>query len=251
MGTIGGGNHFAEIQTVEKVLDAGAFQSLALDKQQLVILVHSGSRGLGESILRTHVDQHAGNGVEADSFAAKVYLDNHDFAVRWAKANRELIAHRFATALGAEANGLWDGCHNSITRQELDGEFVWLHRKGAVSAESDIVVISGSRGSLSYLVKPTGDGVSHAWSLAHGAGRKWMRSAARQRMRERFSVNELVQTRLGGRVICEERDLLYEEAPEAYKNIEDVIADLVAAGLVSVIATLRPLLTYKTRKERL
>jgi release factor H-coupled RctB family protein len=127
---------------------------------------------------------------------------------------------------------------------------MFIHRKGAVSAESDIVVIPGSRGSLSYLVKPTGDGVSHAWSLAHGAGRKWMRSAARQRMRERFSVDELVQTCLGGRVICEERDLLYEEAPEAYKNIEDVIADLVNAGLVSVIATLRPLLTYKTRKER-
>ena len=69
-------------------------------------------------------------------------------------------------------------------------------------------------------------------------------------MRERFSVEELVQTRLGSRVICEERDLLYEEAPDAYKNIEGVVADLVAAGLVSVIATLRPLLTYKTRKLR-
>ena len=250
LGTIGGGNHFAEIQAVEKVLDVDAFDSLNLGKQQLVILMHSGSRGLGESILRTHVDQHAGNGVEADSFAAKVYLDNHDFAVRWAKANRELIARRFATALGAEAECLWDGCHNSITRQELNGEPVWLHRKGAVAAGSGFVVIPGSRGSLSYIVKPTGDGVSHAWSLAHGAGRKWMRSAARQRMRERFSMDELVQTRLGGRVICEERDLLYEEAPEAYKNIEDMVADLVDAGLVSVIATLRPLLTYKTRKER-
>ena len=77
-----------------------------------------------------------------------------------------------------------------------------------------------------------------------------MRSAARQRMRERFSVDELVQTRLGSRVVCEERDLLYEEAPEAYKKIEAVVQDLVAAGLVSVIATLRPLLTYKTRKLR-
>jgi release factor H-coupled RctB family protein len=250
LGTIGGGNHFAEIQAVEKVLDVEAFGDLDLGKQQLVILVHSGSRGLGQSILRTHVDQHAGNGVDADSFAARVYLDNHDFAARWAKANRELIARRFATTLGAEAECLWDGCHNSITRQELNGESVWLHRKGAVAADSGFVVIPGSRGSLSYIVKPTGDGASHAWSLAHGAGRKWMRSAARQRMRERFSVSELVQTRLGGRVICEERDLLYEEAPEAYKNIEDVVADLVDAGLVSVIATLRPILTYKTRKER-
>ena len=119
-----------------------------------------------------------------------------------------------------------------------------------MAADSDFVVIPGSRGSLSYLVKPIGDGESHAWSLAHGAGRKWARSDARQRMRERFGMHQLVQTPLGGRVVCEQRDLLYEEAPAAYKNIEAVIADLVAAGLVSAIATLRPLLTYKTRKAQ-
>jgi release factor H-coupled RctB family protein len=170
--------------------------------------------------------------------------------VRWAKANRELIARRFAAGLGAEVACLWDGCHNSITRRESECETVWLHRKGAVDADADFIVISGSRGSLSYVVKPSGDGASHVWSLAHGAGRKWMRSAARQRMRERFSVDELVQTRLGSRVVCEDRDLLYEEAPEAYKNIEDVIADLVDAGLVSIIVTLRPIFTYKTRKLR-
>src|SRR5438132_4769396 len=136
LGTIGGGNHFAELQAVEKVLDAGEFKKLGLDKQQLVVLVHSGSRGLGESILRAHVAQHFGNGVEADSFAAEEYLRGHDFAVRWAKANRELIAHRFGAALGAAAECLWDGCHNSISRRENDGAPVWLHRKGAVTAEA-------------------------------------------------------------------------------------------------------------------
>jgi len=268
LGTIGGGNHFAELQAVEDVCDARAFKQIDLSKQQLVVLVHSGSRGLGEAILRAHVDQHLGNGVEADSLAAAEYLRGHDFALRWAKANRELIARRFAATLGAEAECLWDGCHNSITHIEIpspnlsvtlspsDGErdgvrgSVWIHRKGAVDANAEFVVIPGSRGSLSYLVKPTGDGASHAWSLAHGAGRKWARSDARLRMRERFSVSELAQTSLGGRVICEERDLLYEEAPAAYKSIEAVIQDLVDAGLVSVIATLRPLLTYKTRKAR-
>ncbi len=275
LGTIGGGNHFAELQKVENVLDAGAFKKLGLAKQQLVVLVHSGSRGLGESILRAHVDQHFGEGVESDSFAAEEYLRAHDFAVRWAEANRELIAQRFATMLGTEAERMWDGCHNSITplprssrcesaqtsslpdlsgltsaATDMHEGDQWLHRKGAVTAGSDFVVIPGSRGSLSYLVKPIGDGESHAWSLAHGAGRKWARSDARQRMRERFSVSELAQTPLGGRVICEDRDLLYEEAPAAYKNIEAVIADLVVAGLVSVIATLRPLLTYKTRKTK-
>ena len=265
LGTIGGGNHFAELQTVEKVLDTGEFKKLGLGKQQLVVLVHSGSRGLGETILRAYVDEHCASGVMADSSAAEEYLRGHDFAVRWAKANRELIACRFATALGAAAECVWDGCHNSITPVEVGSarcadrtsqrdvptsEAVWLHRKGAVAAESNFVVIPGSRGSLSYLVKPTGDGESHAWSLAHGAGRKWSRSDARQRMRERFSAAELAQTSLGGRIVCEARDLLYEEAPAAYKNIEAVIADLVAAGLVSVIATLRPILTYKTRKQR-
>ena len=250
MGTIGGGNHFAELQAVEKIHDAEAFKDLNVGKEQLVVLVHSGSRGLGESILRAHVDQHFGEGVEAESFAAADYLRGHDFAVRGAKANRELIARRFLATLGAEAESLWDGCHNSITRRESEGEVVWVHRKGAVVADGNFVVIPGSRGSLSYVVKPTGDGESHAWSLAHGASRKWARSEARLRMRERFSVPELAQTGFGGRVICEERNLLYEEAPAAYKNIEAVVQELVDAGLVSVVATFRPLLTYKTRKAR-
>jgi release factor H-coupled RctB family protein len=158
LGTIGGGNHFAEVQTVEQVLDATAFKKLGLGRQQLVVLVHSGSRGLGESILRAHVDQHFGNGVEADSLAAEEYLRGHDFAVRWAKSNRELIARRFSATLGAEAECLWDGCHNCITRQKVD----WIHRKGAVAAGGDFVAIPGSRGSLSYLVKPIGDGESRA-----------------------------------------------------------------------------------------
>ena len=92
LGTIGGGNHFAEIQVVDKVLDSGAFKQLNLAKQQLVMLVHSGSRGLGESILRSHVNQYFGEAVAAGSFGAQEYLRGHDLAVRWAKANRELIA---------------------------------------------------------------------------------------------------------------------------------------------------------------
>ena len=249
LGTLGGGNHFAELQAVEEVLNAREFKKIGLGKQQLVVLVHSGSRGLGESVLRDYVAEHQASGSDAESFAAAAYLQGHDLAVRWAKVNRKLLAERFAQALGAEADPLWDGCHNSITPRELEGETVWVHRKGAVVAEDEAVMIPGSRGSLGYLVKPLGDGESRAWSLAHGAGRKWARSEARLRMRERFGKEQLVQTSLGSRVICGERDLLYEEAPAAYKNIEAVIQDLVDAGLVSVIATFRPLLTYKTKAE--
>jgi release factor H-coupled RctB family protein len=261
LGTIGGGNHFAELQAVEEIFDRSEFTKLGLGKQQLVVLVHSGSRGLGESVLREHVNEHFGSGVEAESFAAEEYFRGHDFAARWAKANRELIARRFVEALGAEAERIWDGCHNSIppvpgwaaplSRGVGEGAEAtrWIHRKGAVAVDGEFVVIPGSRGAFSYVVKPMGDGESHAWSLAHGAGRKWARSETRLRMRERFDRHELAQTPLGGRIICEERDLLYEEAPAAYKNIEAVVGDLVDAGLVTVIATLRPLLTYKTRKQ--
>jgi len=273
LGTLGGGNHFAELQRVEEVLDAAAFRRFGLGKQQLAILIHSGSRGLGESALRGYTAVYGAAGLDPESFTATAYLQDHDQAVRWSRVNRRLLAERFAQALGAEASLLWDGCHNSITpapcssrREEaptksawgdegdkaakvslLTSAATWVHRKGAVVAEDEAVVIPGSRGSLSYLVKPLGDGESRAWSLAHGAGRKWARSEARLRMRERFGKEQLVQTSLGSRVICGERDLLYEEAPAAYKNIEAVIEDLVDAGLVSVIATFRPLLTYKCR----
>ncbi len=250
MGTLGGGNHFAELQCVEEVVDPTAFRALGLGKQQLTVLVHSGSRSLGQAVLRAHVDEHAGRPVEATSFAEAEYLRGHNHAVRWAAANRALVARRFIEALGAEATPLWDGGHNLLTPRETEHGPVWVHRKGAVEAESPFVVIPGSRGSLSYVVKPLGNGEDNAWSLAHGAGRKWTRSDARSRMRERFAVAELVQTGLGGRVVCEDRDLLYEEAPAAYKKIEAVIQDLVDAGLVSVVATLRPLLTYKVRKTR-
>jgi release factor H-coupled RctB family protein len=274
IGTIGEGNHFAELQKVEAVLDATAFKQFGLGKQQLVVLVHSGSRGLGESIVREFIEGSGTAGCEAEGFAGAAYLRDHDLAVRWAEANRALIARRFAEALGAEAELLWDGCHNSITslncrsrRKEAlidsgernggEGEVslltsapTYIHRRGAVAAEGDLVVIPGTCGSLSYLVKPIGDGTSHAWSLAHGAGRKWARSETRLRMRERFSVPELTHTVLGGRVICEERETLYEEAPDAYKNIGDVVQNLVDAELASVVATFRPLLTYKTRALR-
>ncbi|HZO83770.1 MAG TPA: RNA ligase RtcB family protein [Verrucomicrobiae bacterium] len=242
-GTLGGGNHFAEFQAVEKVASPSEFERLGLSKNHLVLLVHSGSRGLGESVFRSHAAQHRAAGVDAGSAAD--YLAGHDLAVRWAKASRALIAERFASALGAEVQPVLDIAHNWI--QPKDG--LWVHRKGGATADEGPVVIAGSRGTHSYLVLPKGASQDTAWSLAHGSGRKYTRSASKARVRERFRADELTHTPLGGRVICEDRDLLYEEAPMVYKNIETVIADLEVAGLIEVIATLRPVLTYKTRSD--
>ncbi len=246
-GTLGGGNHFVELQAVDRVWDLASFSGLGLKRSRLVLLVHSGSRGLGASVLDEAVQESGAAGVPAYSPAAAKYLEGHDLAVRWARASRALLAERFLETLGAQAKAVLDTCHSSLTSQAVNGDPVWLHRRGAAPADEGPIVVSGSRGSLSYLVLPTSGRPEHAWSLAHGAGRKWSRSESRLRVRERLSAAELAETPLGSRVICANRDLLYEEAPLAYKNIEVVMADLVGARLASVIATLRPLLTYKTR----
>lgn len=249
LGTIGGGNHFAELQRVDTVEDEAAFTELGFDRTAAQVLVHSGSRGLGEAILRAHVDRHRAGGLETGSDDFTAYIAAHDDAMAWASVNREVIAERFLDCLGGGADKILDICHNSLTPVPGNGnEGLWLHRKGAAPSVSGPVAIPGSRGAITYLVAPTGAQDGNAWSLAHGAGRRWTRSDSKARLTKRYRPQDLTRTDLGGRVICGSKDLLFEEAPQAYKDIESVIADLTDAGLVSVIATLRPVITYKTRR---
>ena len=249
LGTIGGGNHFAELQCVENVLDPDTFDAFGLDENRLFVLVHSGSRSMGDVLVRKHTDRHGMKGLDADSTEARCYLTSHDEALRWAVCNRALIAHRFGSSLNAECTPVIDVCHNSITEKTDAGGTFWLHRKGAASSESQLVVIPGSRGSLTYLVKIRGDQEKSLWSLPHGAGRKWSRGSCKEKLRNRFSAGSLIQTAIGSSVICEDKNLLYEEAPQAYKNIDGVIDDLLKTDLVDVVATLKPIITYKMRKN--
>lgn len=179
------------------------------------------------------------------------YLGKHDHAKHWAAANRELIALRILDRLRTSGVRLVDICHNSVERIG-EGSFreAWLHRKGAAPSTVGAVVIPGSRGAFTYLVAPKDPGERSAFSLAHGAGRKWPRSDSRARLEKRFSAKDLTRTELGSHVICEDKELLYEEAPQAYKNITIVIDDLVQAGLIEVIAILKPLVTYKVRSAQ-
>lgn len=245
LGTVGGGNHFAELQAVDKVFDAPTFEALGLNKNKLVVLVHSGSRGLGHSILREHIEKHKDGGLDIESEEASTYIERHNQAVAWARANRALIAHRLSKALNADIEPVLDLCHNSVLPSTIGEEEGWLHRKGAAPADRGAVVIPGSRGTMSYLVMPTEKQDTAARSLAHGAGRKWARGDVRRRL-SHLRKNDLVQTDLGGSVICENKQLLFEEAPQAYKNIDVVIEDLAEAGLITLIARLRPVITYKT-----
>jgi len=250
LGTIGGGNHFAELQAVQDAVLPEVLAAHGIDPARLLLLVHSGSRTLGEIILRRHTDVRGGTGLETGSDEAADYLHAHDNAVRWAQANRGLIAHRFLAGMGTAGEEIVNSPHNSVTCEWMAAanRDMWIHRKGAATTRDALVVIPGSRGTLSYLVRPAGDQEANAHSVAHGAGRKWMRSQCRDRLSRRFKPADLTRTKLNSRVICEDKDLMYEEAPEAYKDIATVVADLEHFGLVEVVATLRPLLTYKTRR---
>ncbi len=245
LGTIGGGNHFAELSAVDEVFSPAALEALGVPEDELVLLVHSGSRGLGEQILQEHLSAHGEAPLLEGTAAAAKYLARHDEAVVWALENRRTIAERFLTCIGGEGRRVADVCHNSVTRAELGGVQLWLHRKGAAPTDAGPVLIAGSRGARSFLVQPAGDPERCARSLAHGAGRKWARGDARARLAGRYTAESLERTAFGGVVICDDRDLLYEEAPQAYKEIEQVIADLLQHGLVAPVAAFRPLITYK------
>ncbi|MEV4242570.1 RNA ligase RtcB family protein [Streptosporangium canum] len=238
LGTVGRGNHFVELARIGTVFEPGHASRLGLADGDLVLIVHSGSRGLGERILRAHTAVH-GAGPAPDPGA---YLAMHDDAVRWGSLNRRLMAARVAHALGAEAaEPLVDQCHNLV--EVHDG--VYLHRKGAAPGDGRDVLIAGTRGTPSYLVAAhAGPDANH--SVAHGAGRKMSRADALRRGRAKHTVEELRRTPVGSLVVCGDRQLLFEEAPTAYKRIEQVIADLVDHDLATPVATTVPLVTYKT-----
>jgi release factor H-coupled RctB family protein len=243
LGTLGGGNHFLEIQTIESVENKDLFNEFNLDKNNIFIMTHSGSRGLGESILSEHIKKFNSQGLKVGTPEFENYIKQHDYAVLWAKANRDLILKKACIAINADSKHILDIVHNSI-QSYPDG---FIHRKGTAPSDQGLIVIPGSRGDFSYLVKPkSGDNLK---SLAHGAGRKWKRGESKSRLSERYSPQDLLITDLKSQVICEDKELLYEEAPENYKKISRVIQDLFDFNLIDVVAILRPIVTYKKKNQ--
>ena len=254
LGTIGSGNHFAEVTVMDKIYGDYATQyNLCIDK--LHLLIHTGSRGLGQLIFRKYAFEAGHKGILYPSVLADQYLMVHDQALLFAQLNRELVAKNMLARLHTEGREILSIHHNFVEKvggtnhedavSSLKAEH-FLHRKGAAPSDRGLVVIAGNRGDYSYLVEPRAS-LKSLNSIAHGAGRKWKRSACKGRLEKRYRHwRDLETTQFGGRVVCEDRNLAYEEAPEAYKSIDSIIESLLQHHLIRVVARLKPIVTYKT-----
>ncbi len=243
LGTSGGGNHFLELVRVGKIWDRGAASRAGVRSQGLAVLAHSGSRGLGKW-LADRWEEGPLTGDKLELFSGQLAG-----AIRWAQVNRLLMAWRMLVALGTaraeRLGGLVDLVHNSAVPRVIQGQPLYLHRKGVAPAEAGMLtVVLGSRGTPSFLMEGTGE-ESCLCSVAHGAGRKMGRTEARAKLKSRYTRASLTRTALGGRVHCDDPELLYEEHPDAYKAVEPVIQALEAARTARRVAELLPLFTLK------
>ncbi|MCV9963842.1 RNA ligase RtcB family protein [Pararhizobium sp. BT-229] len=243
LGSIGGGNHFAELTCVEEAFtgdyDLGA---------NVLLLVHTGSRSLGTDVWEYALSRTSDimAGLDPASELGSDWFARHDQAVKWAALNRRLIAESVAEALRGECEAICDVPHNLVVSDDT----VHRHYKGASRlCPGEFAPIAGSRDSLSHFVRATGVENSD-FGIAHGSGRKRDRSSMHGRNGLKRSEREAFQrNQWGGRVICDDNALLVEEQASAYKNPRHVLDDLASAGLVEPICSLRPIVTYKKASE--
>jgi tRNA-splicing ligase RtcB len=233
--TLGSGNHFIEIQADED--------------RRLWLMVHSGSRALGQAIRDHHLSraQPVDNrlrALDANSEAGAEYLHDASCARRFADASRRAMAEQvgrvLATILGAQV--CWDTAittdHNHVSLEHHGGRDLWVHRKGAMSAQlGESGVLPGSMGSLSFHVEGRGHEEALC-SSAHGAGRVLSRTAAREQVTERA----LRQQMEGIWYDFRKAERLRDEAPSAYKDIRAVLR--AQKEMARVTRTLRPVLNY-------
>jgi tRNA-splicing ligase RtcB len=234
--TLGSGNHFVEIQADEN--------------DRLWLMVHSGSRALGQAIRHHHLlrAQSVDNrlrALDSKSDSGAEYLHDASCARRFAGASRMAIAEEaglvLAKTLGAQV--CWDSLittdHNHVAREHHNGRELWVHRKGAMRARlGESGVLPGSMGSLSFHVEGRGH-QDALCSSAHGAGRVLSRTVARLQVTERAFRRQMEGVWYDFR----KAESLRDEAPSAYKDIRAVLR--AQKEMVKVTRTLRPVLSYK------
>ncbi len=241
LGTTGGGNHFIELATVDRVVEKGALAGLSRGAH--VVLAHSGSRGLGYALVQRWQDHPLHDPQEVAR-----YIGELAGCCRFAQANRALLVWRLLEAVGSgradRVGGGLDLVHNDVTPTGNE-QAPWVHRKGAAPAHAgELTVTLGSRGTPSWILRGCGD-AARLCSVAHGAGRRIPRAEAKGRLAHRYRRADLTRTGHGGRVLCDRTELLWEEHQDVYKPIEPVVAALTQSGVATRVASLLPMVTVK------
>ncbi len=281
VGTLGSGNHFLEIQVVEEVFDSEAAQAYGLRPGQVTVMVHCGSRGLGYQVCEDYLSVMAAatsryhlqlpdrqlSCAPVGSAEGKRYLAAMACAANYAWANRQMIMHLTEQALlralhisPKELNLrlVYDVAHNiaKLETHEVAGASVetCVHRKGATrafgpgraevpddyQAVGQPVLIPGDMGTASFVCKGTEEAMRRSFgSTCHGAGRVMSRTQALKRAKGRSIAAELAKD--GVFVRSQGPRTLGEEMPEAYKDVERVVAVMDRAGISPRVARLRPL----------
>jgi tRNA-splicing ligase RtcB len=276
LGTLGGGNHFLELQVVDAIFDQAAARALGLWPGQVTVMIHTGSRGLGHQVCTDHVrvmDQamaRYGISVPDRQLACAPFSSEEGgryFAAMCAAANfgwcnRQAITHRvrqvFARVLeerpGSALRLVYDIAHNTAKVERFGGVALCVHRKGATRAfgpsEAELpaayrgvgqpVLIPGSMGTASYvLVGRDGSRDLSLSSACHGAGRSMSRGAAKRQVHGNELRRELEAR--GIAVRCPSSAGLAEEAPLAYKDVERVVDVVDQLGIARKVARLRPI----------
>lgn len=247
IGTLGGGNHFIEIQRG--------------NDGYIWIMVHSGSRNLGKQVAdyynkeaklfnekwHSRIDSKWDLAfLPTDDCLGTSYIKEMNYCLEFAEANRKLMMY-FIYKIFTEAfkgNIRFYDCldihHNYAVLENHFGKNVWVHRKGAIrTREGEFGIIPGSQGTASYIVKGKGNPESFM-SASHGAGRIMSRTKARAVL----NINDVAKNLDQKGIIHSIRDKTdLDEAPEAYKNIDEVMANQV--DLVEIVTKLEPLAVIK------
>jgi tRNA-splicing ligase RtcB (3'-phosphate/5'-hydroxy nucleic acid ligase) len=275
LGTVGSGNHFVELQRVERILDAEAAAAFGLAEGGVTVLIHSGSRGLGHQVCTDFVRRMdaalAGHGIAlpdrqlscapASSAEGRAYLGAMAAAANFAWANRHALAHGVRGAVrrvlgDAAADGtrqIYDVAHNVAKPERHGGRDLLVHRKGATRAfppghdelpeahraVGQAVFIPGSMGTSSFVLAGRPGAMERAFgTTCHGAGRALSRAGARRRTRGADLRRELEAAGITVRSASDRG--LAEESPFAYKDVEHVVDVVERAGLAVRVAQLRP-----------
>ena len=279
-GTLGSGNHFLEIQAIDQLYDNEAADVFGLEEGQITIMIHSGSRGLGYQVCDDYakdmirllgkyniaVPDKQLACVPVTSDEGRAYIGAMKCAANYAWANRQCLMYlvrkvfekvfgRGERALGMDL--IYDVTHNigKFERHDVDGKekLLFIHRKGATRAFGpghpelpekyrpigQPVIIPGDMGRNSFLLLGTKKAEETFSSTCHGSGRVLSRSAAIRACRDR-SIDKELKSR-GIFVMAAGRGTLAEEAPEAYKDVNDVVHVVHEAGISKRVCRMRPL----------